>query len=468
MAPVPEPAFRDLLAEISREAFVDFLADLWAARGHDVAREGDRVIVDDRRVLVPVVDDGGVDPRDDRGPTDPERVLVSATTTDGDRGIGPAELRQILLYGIPRDRAAELFEGHFDRELDGEWPGWDRASSTVEARESPEPAPDARCDRHASPSDRGDPPAAGSAAATDARTDRSPGRRDGHRSRRMVVLGIVIALVVGLAAAAPVAPPAGEWLDGESTATDPTGTPTPESALHTDTARATAGPGTGSDADTTETTAVDYPPGVASDGVRDAGVLARAHLRGVANRSFELTVTYREYQDGAPTGTVREWIRVDEPTGYVSRVERTGMVLGEPRAVSEEETYANGALRYDRRVQAAEYVTTVRDVRLEADWSPFDDRVAGLVRTLLSTRDSRIVGTSRRDGVTNHLIVFRGEEGVGSVRVDEVGVVHSLHWRFTSPDEPHVTAELVVRYDFGPVTVSEPAWVEDARNATAD
>lgn len=117
MAPVPEAAFRALLAGRSRDAVAAFVADLWHARGMDVTREGDRLFVDGRELRVVA------DPADASPPED--GVLVSATPPGPDADddvVGPADLHRMLLYDAPRERAATLFEDHFDRPLDGDWP----------------------------------------------------------------------------------------------------------------------------------------------------------------------------------------------------------------------------------------------------------------------------------------------------------------------------------------------------------
>lgn len=117
MAPVPEDAFRSLLTDTARSTVAAFVAELWRARGFEVAEDGDRLLADGRELRV--VDDAG-------GATPPEDGWLVATTPPtpshgGDGVVGPADLRELLLYDVPRERAAELFERHFDRPLDGDW-----------------------------------------------------------------------------------------------------------------------------------------------------------------------------------------------------------------------------------------------------------------------------------------------------------------------------------------------------------
>jgi len=143
MPPVPEATFRALLTERSREAVAAFVADLWRARGAQVTREDDRLLADGRELRV-VEDPAGATPPDDG-------VVVAATPPGpgaGDDVLGPADLHGMLLYDAPRERAAALFEDHFDRPLEGDWsapepggssssPGADGASTADETVATP-------------------------------------------------------------------------------------------------------------------------------------------------------------------------------------------------------------------------------------------------------------------------------------------------------------------------------------------
>jgi hypothetical protein len=117
MAPVPEATFRTLLADLSREAARGFVADLWRARGFDVTREDGHLLADGRELRVV---------SGDAEQTPPEDGLVVSTTSspaaDDDAVVGPGDLHRMLLYDVPRDLAADVFETHFGRSLDGDWP----------------------------------------------------------------------------------------------------------------------------------------------------------------------------------------------------------------------------------------------------------------------------------------------------------------------------------------------------------
>jgi len=489
MAPVPPAAFRELLAERSRSSFAAFVADLYAARGREVTRDGGRVVVDGDRVLAPVgaPADGTALGEADAAVGDAESTaptLVSATPTDDAAAVGPDDLRRMLLYDVPRDRAAALFERHFDRALDGEWPsptpdpvvagGSDDLEGTA-PRAWPESGDDgaaAGAARNPGGADTGD-------VEGDA-DDGTPGERTSWRrrlsvgggSRRAAAATLLVFALVGAAVAAPAVGP-GERVLGGATTT-PTGSGTPHRAPTATATEMETLPHSFPDKGTPATGAAEapepnatYPPGVSSQGVGDVDALAAAHVRQVTTRSYELEIRYREFREGTPSGEMREVVRVGNRTVYVSDVSVSGVLLDEPRAVSVVETYADGAVRYERRVRSSDPVGTARATRTLADVeSPFAGRVGELVWTRLGARQTRVVGRSVDDGVTKYLVAFRGERYVGSARVDENGVVHELRWRFTPEDTPRLTAEVLVRYEFGNVTVAEPGWVADARNAT--
>ncbi len=140
MAPLSESTFRSLLADCERSAFADFVADLWRARGREGERVGDRLAVDGRE-LRPVVE------LDSAPPEGVVPVTATAPPADADGSVvGPGDLYQVLLYDVPRERAAELFEAHFDRPLadrsdDGESAEESSADGTAEPTARPATAP---------------------------------------------------------------------------------------------------------------------------------------------------------------------------------------------------------------------------------------------------------------------------------------------------------------------------------------
>jgi hypothetical protein len=439
MPPVPQAAFRDLLASCSRSRFAGFVADLWTARGRPVSREGDRLVVDGDAELRPVVDQEGADlaPDDDT-------VVVAAVEpppTAPDAVVGPAELRRVLLYDVPRERAAELFERHFDEPLDGEWPG------------------------------RGDAGAAGGSRTAAGGGALAGGGLLAAESRLAVLAtgALLVALVGLLATGALHAGPGATDVAPSPTVTD-AGQPDDGGRTGSATSSASgAGPATVTPFDRgsvspTATVAESYPPGLGPDGVSSARTLADTHVGAVSGRSYELVLVYREYGDGRPLGVVREVVRVADRRTYVTELARTGGVLGSPTAVSSTEAYANGSVRYERRVDGGEVEYAARDRTVGDD--RFADRVGAIVASRLGAGWALVVGNYREAGTRFYVVGFRGDEAVGNAVVDERGVVHSLTWQYTPEDYPRVTAEVTLRYDFGNVTVEPPEWYGAAANAT--
>lgn len=131
--PLPRDVFAGLVDDLSAAAFVAFVADLYAARGWEVTREGAVLGLQrgpdtaDRRTVL-VVHDGkaaanapGPDRRPDREPVD---VVVAADpgagaaalaeTLDADL-LGPTDLYGLALYGVDRTTSESLFRAYFGR-----------------------------------------------------------------------------------------------------------------------------------------------------------------------------------------------------------------------------------------------------------------------------------------------------------------------------------------------------------------
>jgi hypothetical protein len=444
MAPVPPPAFRDLLGECSRSELAAFVGGLWEARGRTVTREGDRILVDGATELRPVVAPGS-----DALAAPEGTVVVTAVDppADAEGVVGPSELRRVLLYDVPRERAAGLFERHFDRPLDDDWP-------------TPRPS---------RPGGDGTGAAGGrevAARVEDETGEPSFGTVSGLLGLRpaVVVAGpLLVVLAAGLLvpwgpAVGPLGGPGEEAAVAGPTVAPTSTLPPPvqfQPGDHTVRTPTTA-PRSGA-----------YPLGLDSEGVENAAALADAHATAVSGRSYELVVRYREYHDGAPLGAVRETVRVADRTTYVTDVATAGTLASEPAGVAGAEVYADGTRVYTRRLDTREPAYTARNVSAPASGEdPFADRVEGVLEARLADAESGVVGSYRRHGRTYHLLEFRGDRAVGSALVDEHGVVHELQWRYTPSDSPRVTAEVTMGHRFGPVTVAPPSWLDAARNAT--
>ena len=158
-----------------------------------------------------------------------------------------------------------------------------------------------------------------------------------------------------------------------------------------------------------------YPPGVDAGGVTNASALAAAHRTALTNGSYRLSVEYREYVGGRPTGRVHEQTLVENATRYRSTVTTVGAFRGDAWAAANATTYADGERAYTRLTNETYADGTViltesataaesaggdgwRSVAVTADRDRFASRTAGYLLWLLDDGDSTVVGSFERDG----------------------------------------------------------------------
>lgn len=435
------------------------------------------------------------------GEDEPRRLVVSADLggAGGADAVDADHLYELLAYAVDADDRAALCRRFFDcdpadltadgRDVAGAArTGRDRAASTTEHTRSD----DAR--RSAADSAAGIPDAdvgsgsgsdadeshddAGDAAASDA-------DREGRR-RRVLAAGVVAVLVVaGVVAAAgsPLLGSDGTAVEGAGGTVTATGTPTGTSA---DTAAPPRRQVRGDD-DLPAAPGVrrlsGYPPGVDARGVTNASALVAAHRAALTNGSYRLAVEYREYVGGRPTGRVHEETVVENATRYRSTVTTVGTFRGDAWAAANATTYADGETEYTRLTNETYADGTViltesateaesaggegwRSVAVTADRDRFARRTAGYLLWLLDDGDSTVVGDFERDGRTWFWIGVQpgsaaGTDAVGSVLVDERGLVRGIHYEFTYLPADSSSVRAVVSMEMTPTnaSVSEPTWV---------
>lgn len=124
MGPVSAGTFARLFYRLDTQAKREFVADLYAARGWDVQVDGGRLHVnrdgEERRIAI-------LEPPWFRSVSLPDADEVVVTRDHSgvrsaaeDAGVGyrtPADLRDLLLYGLDRETAEELFTEYFDQPL---------------------------------------------------------------------------------------------------------------------------------------------------------------------------------------------------------------------------------------------------------------------------------------------------------------------------------------------------------------
>jgi hypothetical protein len=521
MQPVTAGALARLLREADADTRRRFVAALHDERGAEAwvddesggegvvcVREGaDRDGGDGdggvRRVLVRTRAPGDV-------PAGADAVVVTRVVDDPPADVADARaVRDLLLYGLDRERARALFESTFDRPLvepSADGPG-DASGEGPAARGAAAGGGGGGGD--AAGGRRGSGPLGRLPSALAGVRDRWAATRAGRSGRAWragvaaVVLVAVAVAVVGAAAlggvpggavAGPGDASGSGGVDDESSAASalPPDAPdsrgdSPGSAVSTDEdAPAVVGSGArtvgtepagganGSVADETRppggtTLPPDHPatlpPGVAPGGVTDEVDLARAHARALEGRSYRVTLVHRETVDGRPAAVRRETVRVANATRYVSTVEGFGDLRREPLVVRDAAAYVNGSLRAERG-------TGVDGSSFGAAFSAGvggdpADRVATYVRWFLSVEESRVVDAVERDGRRLYWLVLDGdsypgvENTTGTALVDGTGLVHEVRRSYDYPSEDGVGATVTVRYDrLDATTVEPPAWYD--------
>jgi len=470
MPPSPT-AFRDLLCGLDAAALTAFVAAVYDARGWDVDRDGDDLLVrpgGERDWLRLVVDP-------DRLPADADRVVVPALAADagadGTQVIDAAALLELLRYAVDDETRTRLFGEFFDRDpAEFEAPtgaddGWGGSPVAERSASPPTATPSAPAD------------------ATDATSD-TPAA-----SPPTLAIGVVILLVVGGAALA-VGPSLVPFGDGEAP-TDAVagGNATPgDTAATASSDDAPLGSAAGDEsAPSTDagTTAVDgpLPPGVGPSGIENASALVDAHEAALDNRSYRLSVVAREFVGGSPTAVARERTVVDGPTRYRSDVRVIGTFRQEPRAIGSVSTYANGTTRFVRLTAATDADGTVRftergvdsesaggpgwrSVTIDSAADPFANRTATHLRAVLDVDDAAIVGSFERDGTTYVWIDLRrrppgGTDAIDSILVDEHGLVREVRheYAYLPPEASTVRTVVTVRIEPANVTATPPPWL---------
>jgi hypothetical protein len=225
-----------------------------------------------------------------------------------------------------------------------------------------------------------------------------------------------------------------------------------------------------------------FPPGVDADGIENASALAAAHEAELEGRSYRLSVVAREFVGGQPTAAAWERTLVERPTRYRSTVEVAGTFEQKPQAIADATTYADGDERFVRLTDETDSDGTIRFVDRGTDdgtaggdgWrsvaitredDPFAARTASYLRRTLDVENSRLLGSYERDGTRYVWIELRarppsGAVTLGSVLVDEHGLVHELHreYAYVPIGESSVRTTTTVRITTGNVTVTRPSW----------
>lgn len=512
MSPAPD-AFQNLLDGLDPDAFAAFVAALYEARGRETDRiDGDVLVSDGEGTRRLAVRDDVAPSADDDPDVDADAVVVpTVADDDADAVVDAADLRRMALYAVDDPDRTRLFRRFLgvDPDAVGGEPVPDPASNPDDTPAADPAAPRSVAGGVPSPSSPADsPPSTDRSAPPSTATDRDGVARSGGEGsatqsvaedptdddadrlpvRGLLLFGGALVLVAAVALAVGpglgVQPAADGGAAGDAATNDTTVTPTPtvdpagvsnrDPPLDASDVEGIGGATDGAEGP--------YPPGVDADGIENASVLAAAHEATLSERSYRLSVVDREFVDGRPTAAAWERTAVEGPTRYRSTVEVAGAFQQQPQGVADVTAYADGTERFVRLTNRTDDSGTIRFVTRDTDdgtaggdgWrrteitgddDPFATRTAAYLDRRLDVENSALLGSYERDGTQYVWIEFRrrppnGALTIGSVLVDERGLVHELHYEYTyvPVGESPVRTTTTLRITTGNVTVSPPSW----------
>jgi hypothetical protein len=406
------------------EALAALVADLWAARGYETSREGEFVLArhGERtvRIRVPAAADGAATPADR-----PADVVVAvdghADGHEGARVVDAAGVAERLGYAVDGTVARALCERHLG----------------------------------APPADLPPPP------LTRARR-RAEGLFGGPA---LAAVALVVLLGVGTAAVAFA--PAGPAAETPATPSTPVvASPTPVTPDAAD---------AGTDQQPSFPSAVDSPPpGVNGSGLVDAGALAAAHERALADRSHTIWIDWYRPRDPGPNAT-----RIQRDVDVVAAdgrylVTTTDEVVGTGRRERLGAVYSDGTVPYGAvwNETSGSY-GRVFPMDPRRDLSPTPESVReSVVERYLTTPTTGVTTRTRRDGTRVYRVTGRGPPRGGATErlanysvvasVDARGFVRDLTAEFTrrAGNETYRVRHEVTYARLGSTTLAEPTWYE--------
>lgn len=433
MPPVSRSEFASQLGQLDGEEFARFVAALWEARGYETRIDGQRVRAsrpDARDIVLWVRAAGGWLPgRREQPPASVDAVVTNrrrASESVGEqaRVITADDLREMTLYAIDRSVGDQLCRRFLDCSITQ--PASDRESWT----------------------------------------DRFLAELSGKQAFGLAG-GLAIVVIAAGILVAPIA-----W-EQQSPAEV-----TPASAVNRTPVAfqtATATPASTPEPEVRRTpVAVDpgvLPPGISRRGIADADAIARAHEYGVAQRSYELTITYREFNESMRGK--RERIVVENATTYASEIITAGPLSTTPYVIADREIYADGKREFSRIPSETGDGYDVRSGDSEPNAAQFAERVEQYLRWFLSVEDSHIRKIESRDGKTFYQVITRGdpwpgvENATGIAVIESHGVVHFLRRVYTLPGSNGTSVTITIEYtEFGNASVEAPSWYREAETIT--
>lgn len=436
MPPVPAEAFASEFRDRPASDRVGFVAALWAARGWETTVEDGRVVAErdgDRRRIA-VVDPGRFGTPEFEGVdtlvvTRDRRAVRDAADEAGVEYVPPAELRELLLYGIERDTAETLYAAWFDRPLQRE-------------------------------------PADGS--ETEGLRGVVTTALSSLGGNRRAAVALLLVAVVGIVVAGPVL--TGGTAPEQSPIT--VGNVTPEAE----------GGGAIGAASPTPTERPGLLPGVTRAGVVEPYVLAEAHAASVRNRSRVRSVRVTgPPNDSIMGGTTARNLttRIVNRSHYRHRSISRFAGGDEPEWTGLLGVYADGERVY-QRLSVGGDTRYSRYSIAERPATRYDDLSSSLYRYFVGADSIVRCAIDFQTDCPTYRIVVDGDpptmleeevEGYEALAiVSDRGMITTIRASYTLPDSDDDGERERVRfeldYEFEAVDVSPPEWLPEARNAT--
>jgi hypothetical protein len=435
MPPVPVDAFAREFRALPGADRTAFVAALWSASGWETRVKKGVVIAhrDGEQRQIAVVDPGRFGTPDLTGVdtlvTARDRGSIRAAASEaGIEYVSPTDLRGLLLYGVEREVAEQLYEEHVGKPL---------------SRAVPENAGDSGT--------------------------LLPEMPQIGVSRRALAVIAVLALV-GVALAGPGLP---GW--GPEPAPVTVNDVTPENGTVDAVGVATAEP----------TERPDVAPGLTLDGIKSGIALADAHITGVRNRPRVIRTRMTGPPNSSAMGGLSRrntttWIAND--SHFFQRASAVGGVAG-PGGTVTVETYADGGPVYRRYAvenETPRYFRYSLDERSATDDD--SDVQAYLYHYFVGAEDTVVTcaGENDSDCSTYRVAVDDPPSVLGEnvedyeamLIVSERGVITRIRVSYTLPDEDgdgeREQMKFALDYRFKDVKPEAPEWLGEAKNATTN
>lgn len=206
------------------------------------------------------------------------------------------------------------------------------------------------------------------------------------------------------------------------------------------------------------------PPGIDASGAIDERRLGDATEAALGDRSYRVSVTYREFSGRQETAVYSETVRVANESHYSASVTRLGEFERGPTIIAGRDLYATPSGTTERTVASGRPQVEFRNGTTPASDLVADD-IERYVRWYLSVEESVVTAEQSGSETPVYRLLTEGDPytGVtnasGSAVVDSDGVVRQLRRTYDEPTGRDLRVVVTIRVsDVGSTTVRRPAW----------